>query len=44
MADHNGEGIGSYETLAVSRPSENVVQVEMNRPEKRNAMSIHFLK
>ena len=31
-----------YETLNVLRPKEFVVQVEMNRPEKRNAMNTHF--
>ena len=32
----------TFETLAVSKPQENVVQVELNRPEKRNAMNKTF--
>lgn len=32
----------SYTTLCVKRPCENVVQVELNRPEKRNAMNVAF--
>jgi delta(3,5)-delta(2,4)-dienoyl-CoA isomerase len=31
-----------YETLKVTTPVENVVQVEINRPEKRNAMNRAF--
>ncbi|EDO38232.1 predicted protein [Nematostella vectensis] len=31
-----------FETLAVTRPRENVLQVEMNRPDKRNAMNQTF--
>ena len=30
----------SYETLEVTRPAEWVVQVQLNRPEKNNAMNI----
>ena len=30
----------SYETLEVTRPAEWVVQVQLNRPEKSNAMNI----
>ena len=32
----------TFETLAVSKPQEHVVQVELNRPEKRNAMNKTF--
>lgn len=32
----------SFETLAVSSPAEHVFQVEMNRPDKLNAMNIAF--
>lgn len=32
----------SYETLLVSKPAENVFQVEMNRPDKLNAMNAAF--
>ncbi|KAL3204903.1 hypothetical protein MRX96_041044 [Rhipicephalus microplus] len=32
----------SYETLLVSKPSEHVFQVEMNRPDKLNAMNAAF--
>ena len=31
-----------YETLHLSRPVEYVVQVELNRPDKRNAMNFPF--
>ena len=30
----------SYETLEMTRPAEWVVQVQLNRPEKSNAMNI----
>ncbi|XP_014661376.1 PREDICTED: delta(3,5)-Delta(2,4)-dienoyl-CoA isomerase, mitochondrial-like [Priapulus caudatus] len=33
-----------YETLEVSQPSDNVLQVMLNRPEKRNAMNRIFWK
>lgn len=33
-----------FETLSVSKPSDNVLQVEMNRPKKRNAMNQQFFK
>jgi len=32
----------TFETLAVSKPEEHVIQVELNRPEKRNAMNQTF--
>ena len=32
----------SYETLSLSRPKDYVVQVHLNRPEKRNAMNSAF--
>ena len=32
----------SYETLEVTRPAEWVVQVQLNRPEKSNAMNRPF--
>ncbi|KAL9951007.1 hypothetical protein ACROYT_G043593 [Oculina patagonica] len=32
----------TFETLAVSKPQDHVVQVELNRPEKRNAMNKTF--
>ena len=32
----------SYETLEVTRPAEWVVQVQLNRPEKSNAMNRAF--
>ena len=32
----------TFETLAVSKPQEHVVQVELNRPDKRNAMNKAF--
>ena len=32
----------SYETLEVTRPAEWVVQVQLNRPEKNNAMNIQI--
>ena len=31
-----------YETLLLSRPADHVIQVELNRPEKRNAMNKAF--
>ena len=31
-----------FKTLSVTRPSEYVVQVELNRPEKLNAMNTDF--
>ena len=34
----------TYETLHLSRPVEYVVQVELNRPEKRNALNGQFWK
>ena len=34
----------TYETLHLSRPVEYVVQVELNRPKKRNAMNGQFWK
>lgn len=37
-------GLPAYETLALSSPEEHVVQVEFNRPEKRNAMNKTFFK
>ena len=33
-----------YETLSLSSPQEYVVQVELNRPEKRNAMNKTFFR
>jgi len=33
-----------YETLSVSQPSDNVLHVQMNRPNKRNAMNQQFFK
>lgn len=33
-----------YETLSVSQPSQNVLHVEMSRPNKRNAMNQQFFK
>ena len=33
-----------YETLHLTRPVEYVVQVELNRPKKRNAMNGQFWK
>merc|ERR1712178_20518 len=33
-----------YETLAVTRPKEFVVQVELNRPEKRNAQTLKLYR
>ncbi|KAJ7357768.1 Putative enoyl CoA hydratase [Desmophyllum pertusum] len=38
----NSTGSYTFETLAVSKPQEHVVQVELNRPEKRNAMNKTF--
>ncbi len=35
-------GEGGYETLEVTRPQEWVVQVQLNRPEKSNAMNRAF--
>lgn len=35
-------GSYSFETLAVSKPHEHVIHVELNRPEKRNAMNKAF--
>ena len=32
----------SYETLQITSPSENVLHVELNRPDKRNAMNRQF--
>lgn len=32
----------TFETLAVSKPKEHVIQVELNRPDKRNAMNRTF--
>ena len=32
----------SFETLVVSQPAEHVYHVELNRPEKRNAMNDTF--
>lgn len=37
-------GLPAYETLVLSSPEEHVVQVEFNRPEKRNAMNKTFFK
>lgn len=33
-----------FETLAVSKLKDYVMQVEMNRPEKRNAMNMEFYR
>jgi len=38
----NSTGSYSFETLAVSKPHEHVIHVELNRPEKRNAMNKAF--
>ena len=42
----SGEGLAvsdyAYGTLAVSQPRQWVVEVRMNRPEKRNAMNQAF--
>ncbi|XP_065194787.1 delta(3,5)-Delta(2,4)-dienoyl-CoA isomerase, mitochondrial-like [Sycon ciliatum] len=38
------ERLSQFESLAVRRPSDFVVQVELNRPEKRNAMNRVFWK
>ncbi|XP_074654604.1 delta(3,5)-Delta(2,4)-dienoyl-CoA isomerase, mitochondrial-like [Tubulanus polymorphus] len=32
----------NFETLAISKPREFVIQVDINRPEKRNAMNLKF--
>lgn len=32
----------SFETLAVTKPQEHVIQVELNRPDERNAMNKTF--
>jgi len=32
----------TYETLSVTKPSDNVLHVELNRPNKRNAMNQQF--
>ena len=32
----------TFETLRVQKPSEHVVHVELNRPERRNAMNTAF--
>lgn len=34
----------SFETLNVTQPADNVLQVELNRPDKRNAMNQQFFK
>ena len=34
----------TYETLRLSRPVEYVVQIELNRPQKRNALNGQFWK
>ena len=34
--------VPEFETLAVSQPAEYVYHVELNRPEKRNAMNDKF--
>ena len=36
------ESLPTYETLVLSRPEEHVVRVQLNRPEKRNAMNNAF--
>ena len=36
------ESLPKYETLLLSRPKDNVIQVELNRPDKRNAMNKSF--
>lgn len=34
----------SYEVLQVSRPAEHVVHVQLNRPDKSNAMNRAFIR
>lgn len=34
----------SYEVLQVSRPAERVVHVQLNRPDKSNAMNRAFIR
>ncbi len=36
------EALPKYETLELSRPKEYIVQVNLNRPNKRNAMNNSF--
>ena len=36
------ESLPKYETLLLSRPKDYVIQVELNRPDKRNAMNKSF--
>ena len=38
------EGALKFETLEVTRPSEWVVQVQLNRPDKSNAMNMAFFR
>ena len=38
------EGSRQFETLEVTRPSEWVIQVQLDRPEKSNAMNIAFFR
>ena len=38
----NSTGSYTFETLAVAKPHEHVIHVELNRPEKRNAMNWAF--
>lgn len=41
-AKMNSTNAYTFETLAVTRPQDHVIQVELNRPEKRNAMNQAF--
>ena len=34
----------NFETLAVTKPADHVLHVELNRPNKRNAMNQQFFK
>ena len=38
------EGSWQFETLEVTRPSEWVVRVQLNRPDKSNAMNMAFFR